>query len=102
MITLEAEVEANFQKFRTSNKAALLATTAALESQANKFFKSYRRIVSLQAWRSELLETAISSGSLSFFLEAQNDALTSHALAGCGSWRSSLQALRSCIENVLF
>jgi hypothetical protein len=48
------------------------------------------------------LEARISDASLSFFLEAQNDALTSHVFANLGSWRSALKALRSGIENVMF
>lgn len=65
------------------------------------FFESYRRVVSLQAWRSELLEAHLSEGVFEFFLEAQNDALTSHIVAQSGMWRGALQALRSCIENTL-
>ena len=65
------------------------------------YLTSYRRVASLQAWRGHL-ETRISEGSLAFFLEAQNDALTSHVFASLGSWRSALKALRSCIDNLLF
>jgi hypothetical protein len=65
------------------------------------FLLSYRRIASLQGWRS-FLDGRISDPCLSFFLEAQNDALVSHVLANLGSWRSSLKSLRGCIENILF
>jgi hypothetical protein len=75
--------------------------SAELAKQQPKFLDSYRRMVSLQAWRA-FLETRISDASLSFFLEAQNDALTSHVFANLGSWRSALKSLRSSIENVMF
>ena len=63
---------------------------------------SYRGVCSLQAWRTSLLAEKIGPEALGFFLEGQNDALTSHVLAQVGAWRSALKALRSCIENVLF
>ena len=52
--------------------------------------------------RSLVLEGHLSPGALSFYTEAQNDALLSHFLARIGAWRSSLQALRSVLENSLF
>jgi hypothetical protein len=102
MKRLVEEVEQNFKKFCRSYKTEAQDTAAKLETYQAKYLESYRRMVSLQAWRSELLENTISAESLSFFLEAQNDALTSHVLASFGAWRSSLKSLRSCIENILF
>jgi hypothetical protein len=102
MNRLEKEVEENYDKFVASYRKGIKDTANSLEAQKEKYLESYRRIVSLQAWRSELLEPTVSPDSLAFFLEAQNDALTSHVLASFGSWRSSLKSLRSCIENVMY
>jgi len=44
----------------------------------------------------------LTEDSEAFFFEAQNDFLTSHCLARCGSFRQSLKALRSGLENVYF
>lgn len=44
----------------------------------------------------------MSSDSLAFFAEAQNDALVSHVFARMGAWRSALKSLRSCLENVCY
>jgi len=101
MTNLKAEIEANSAKFATSWRARLDTVISSLGSEDPKFVKSYLRLVSLQAWRADLLEEIIPSGALAFFLEAQNDALLSHVLARMGHWRSALQALRSCLENVL-
>ena len=66
------------------------------------FRDAYRRVVSLQAWRVLLFERQYpSSGVISLFLEAQNDALLSVVLAHTAMWRPALQLLRSCIENIL-
>lgn len=66
-----------------------------------KYISSYSRLTSLQAWNSYLLQNLMTSDAHSFFIEAQNDALNSHVLARNGMWRSSLQSLRSTIENIL-
>jgi hypothetical protein len=101
MSLLLKETETNFKGFDTDWRRNMSAVAAELAKDSALFLASYQRLVSLQAWRSHL-ETRISEGSLAFFLEAQNDALTSHVFACLGSWRSALKALRSCIDNVLF
>ena len=66
------------------------------------FFRdSYRRVVSLQAWRVRLVEPNCTSTAAEMLLEAQNDALMSVVLAHLAMWRPALQCLRSCIESVL-
>jgi hypothetical protein len=102
MKTLEAEIAGNFGRFCAAYKGKAQETADALAKHNGAYLDSYRRLVSIQAWRAELLESLLSPGSLAFFLEAQNDAITSHVLAAYGGWRSSLKALRSCIENVCF
>jgi hypothetical protein len=101
MKIFQQEVEENYSRFAVSLRDSAQQTAKDLESNRDKYLESYRRLTSLQAWRSELLETTMSPGGLGFFLEAQNDALTSHALATFGAWRSALKSLRSCIENTL-
>ena len=90
--------ETKFQVVRPWRK--MTASSTELAKDNSIYLNSYR-IASLQAWRTHL-ESRITEGSLAFFLEAQNDALTSHVFASLGSWRSALKALRSCIDNVLF
>jgi hypothetical protein len=99
---LEMELEQRFDAFCKSYKDSARATAESLESQRPQFLTSYRRMATLQAWRTELLEKTISPDSLAFFLEPQNDALTSHVLASYGAWRSALKCIRSCIENVIY
>ena len=65
------------------------------------FRASYRRVVSLQAWRDRYFDRCHSNAVSSMFLEAQNDALMSIVLAHMSVWRPALQSLRSCLENVL-
>lgn len=101
MSLLLKETETNFKSFDAAWRAEMARVAAELSKENAIFLTSYRRIVSLQAWRT-FLEPQISADSLAFFLEAQNDALTSHVFANLGSWRSALKALRSCIENVAF
>lgn len=97
------EIENNFGNFAKKWRAERQNADGNLQKQGNKiYFESYKKIVSLQAWRECLLQSNISADSLSFFLEAQNDALVSHVLAQHGMWRSALQSLRSMIENVAF
>jgi hypothetical protein len=96
------EVDENFATFSAGWPAEREASVTVLGSQVDKYKSSYRRLVSLQAWRSSLLEQSLSPESLAFFLEAQNDGLVSHVLARSGSWRAALKALRSLIENTCF
>ena len=102
MKQLAREIEANFDAFSASWKTGLETVTQELDGEQDRYLKSYRRLVSLQAWRADLLESIISAESLGFFLEAQNDALVSHVFARCGSWRSALKSLRSSVENICF
>jgi len=96
------EVDSNFQRFFNSLPAGISGTIASLAQQTKIYRDSYRRLVSLQAWRSELIEKIIAPDADAFFKEAQNDALMSHSLARQGAWRVALMCLRSCIENTLY
>lgn len=102
MQTYIDEVDANFQRFFGSLPVGINATVDSLAQQEQTYRDSYRRLVSLQAWRSELIEKIVASGAEAFFKEAQNDALMSHSLARQGAWRVALMCLRSCIENTLY
>ncbi len=98
---LASEIEANFRRFQKKSAEECRAAETALKSHDAVFSRSYKRLVSLQAWRADLLESVVAGDALAFFIEAQNDGLAAHALASLGSWRASLQSLRGCIENVL-
>jgi len=99
-----AEIESNYSVFNQDwrNKQGHISNKLSTLYDSTYYIESYRRIVSLQAWRTCFFEQHISEGSLGFFLEAQNDALVSHVLAQQGMWRSSLKSLRSVIENIAF
>ncbi|MES2018754.1 MAG: hypothetical protein V4484_19865 [Pseudomonadota bacterium] len=102
MQTYVEEVDANFRRFFVSLPNDVNATVISLANQDEKYRESYRRLVSLQAWRSELIEKIVPPNAEAFFKEAQNDALMSHSLARQGAWRVALMCLRSCIENTLY
>jgi len=96
---LKAEVEENFKDFATRSTAELQASQTALAARASAYQRDYERLVSLQAWRTHIMEPRAATG-LPFFLEAQNDGLVAHIMARQGAWRTSLMSLRSAIENV--
>lgn len=100
-MTISAEVDANYARFTAQWKGDLADSIGALDAHDSDYADSYRRLVSLQAWRTSVLEQSMPEGSLAFFVEAQNDALSSHIMARTGSWRFALKALRSFLENVL-
>lgn len=100
MTPLEKELENNHQAFRLDWTSQAEKNWAKLEGRP-AFISSYRRLSGLNAIQHTLVIPNFSNASAAFFLEAQNDALVSHVNANVGGWRSALQALRSCIENVL-
>src|SRR5258708_4715768 len=102
MNDLKDEIRHKFEKFEAVWRPELLDVIDSLGKAKDVYFQSYLQLVSLNAWRNELLASAISPDSVSFFLEAQNDGLVSHVLARMGAWRSALKSLRSCLENVAF
>jgi hypothetical protein len=97
---LADELGANFTTFETRWTKELTDALGALGNE-QVFKDAFGRLVSLQAWRSELLEEKLAGGSLQFALEGQNDLLVSYILARGGQWRSSLQAQRAALENYL-
>lgn len=102
MNNLRAEIGLNFDNFFHSLPAEVSAVTESLSNEKERFLESYFRLVTLQAWRANIIDVISDSAANEFFKEAQNDALVSHSLARQGSWRVALICLRSCIENVLF
>jgi hypothetical protein len=102
MSVTKREIETNFDQFTSSWKSDLPTVISTLDSQRSDFLQSYSRLVSLNAWRANILETEVSTEGVEFFAEALNDALVSHVYARLGSWRSALMSLRSCIENVCY
>lgn len=102
MNLLAKEIEHNYIAFDAKWQDDMMVVSSSLSTHKDKYLTSYKRLTSLQAWRTTVINARVSKESASFFLEAQNDALVSHVFARMGSWRSALKALRSCIENVLF
>jgi len=100
--TLRDEILNNFTKFESDWSDELLAAKLGLVPALNKFEQSYLRISSIQAWRVSVILGNVCEGAEAFFFEAQNDLLTSHCLARCGSFRQALKALRSAVENIFF
>lgn len=97
---LRDEIDGNFARYRSKWPKQKETAFTALQSTEAAYKRSYRRLTSLQAWRSGVLDKSHSAETLSFFLEAQNDGLYSHCLAQMGAWRLALQALRCCLENI--
>lgn len=102
MPDLKDEIVSNFNNFHAKWQAELSTVQTTLASSEAIYLDSYRRLISLNAWRELLLKNIMSAEPYGFFCEAQNDAISSHVFARLGSWRAALQCLRSCIENVFF
>src|SRR5262249_37224992 len=100
MSTLEQELDVNYAAFRADWNASATDNWAALGGH-RAYAESYRRLCCLQTIKNELVIPNFSGASAAFFSKGHNDALVSHVNASFGAWRSSLQALRSCLENVL-
>jgi hypothetical protein len=100
MTITEQEIKENYEEFYGD-------WTTQIEKNWNDlkilpvFLESYRRICALNAIKKTLVIPYSKKDSADFFLEAHNDAIVSHVSASFGSWRSSLQSLRSIIENSL-
>lgn len=90
----------NYSEFEARWNKEWNLTSSALASKP-EYLGAYKLLVSLQAWRSELLEEKLGQKAGQFCLEGQNDLLVSYILARSGQWRSSLQSQRSAIENYL-
>jgi len=101
MQDLKDEIRQAFEKFEPAWQGELSGVIRNLARSDADYFESYLELVSLNAWRKDLLSTTISSDSVSFFLEAQNDGLVSHVFARMGAWRSALKSLRSCMEDMV-
>jgi len=100
MTHLRDEIDANHAVFFKDWTAALAKNVKDLESNP-VFVESYRRITVLQAIKAHIVVPNYTAESAAFYSEAHNDALVSHVAASAGAWRTALQSLRSCIENVL-
>jgi hypothetical protein len=100
MMTLKTEITANFESFSAGWQQKLEVVREELSKRKGEFAASYEQLASIGAWAG-LLEGEMSKESFAFFREAQNDALVSHVMARCGSWRVAHKALRSMMENVV-
>lgn len=101
MKLLLPEVDNNARAFAERFPSEIALSCERGLGNSDGFRDSYRRVVSLQAWRDIHFEQTHSASVASLFLEAQNDALLSLVLAHTAMWRPALQSLRSCIENIL-
>ena len=102
MDNLKHEINENYEVFRSNWKTQLDETFEDLGLDQNKYKISNKRLVSLQAWKTELLENILSPDVLEFYIEAQNGAILSHIFANIGTWRAALRSLRCCVDNPLF
>lgn len=100
-MSLIDDVDHNFSRFSLRWREDLSTAQRNLEQHEEKFRLSYRRIISIQSWRENVLEPQLPGEALGFFEEAQNDLLSGHILACSGGWRYALKSLRSFIENSL-
>ena len=92
------EIIANSVHFLDSIPNESRAASDSLRSSP-RYTRAYVLLTSLQAWRVFVIEPQYLTG-LDFFIEAQNDCLSSLALSCIGARRSALQNLRSAIENI--
>jgi len=99
-MTFLKETEANFLKFSKEWEDSALRNKNTLHKE-EQYLQSYRRMAALQSLKIDILQPSLSVESMAFINEAHNDALFSHVAASMGAWRSSLQSLRSCLENCL-
>jgi hypothetical protein len=100
MSQLESEIDANYETFFKGWTAQASKNWKSL-TKSDIYKESYRRLCAFQALKAHIVTSHYSKGSAAFFFEAHNDSLVSHVSASIGSWRTALQALRSCEENVL-
>jgi hypothetical protein len=100
MNSLQVELDANFDNFHSDWTSQAVQNWNTLRP-LNVFRQSYRRIALLNALKTDIVVPLFSGGSAAFFFEAHNDALVSHVNASFGAWRSSLKAMRSCVENTV-
>lgn len=97
---LVAEIDENRRQFEVEWIQAARAHRDALGG-LQAFAESYRRLAAFGSLIRDVAIPSMSQDAGSFLFEAHNDALTSHILARHGAWRSSLQSLRSVIEDCL-
>ncbi len=97
---MSPELQANYLRFESTWTADSLNAEGILRGDSI-FEDAFRRLVTMQSWRSEILVEHLKSGPLQFALEGQNDLLVSYALARTGQWRAALQSQRAALENYL-
>ena len=94
------DIAANFVKFQKKWWDDSVAAHAN-NNASPQFGSAYQLLAAFNALRENIIAPASAPEPLAFFLEAQNDGLTSLILAELGMWRTSLQSLRSFIESAL-
>ena len=68
MKNLNSELKKNFDLFKIELKKSYSETFKKLETEENKFFSSYKRLASLEAWRAYLLEQNRDTGETKWIL----------------------------------
>jgi hypothetical protein len=100
-VALADEIAANYERFfGVWTKEA--NTNFAWAKAKPKLVESYQRLAAIRAVRLNVVEQEVSPKSAAFFLEANNDLVTSHVCAHLAAWRAALKFLRSAIENTLY
>ncbi|NGO56245.1 hypothetical protein, partial [Allomesorhizobium camelthorni] len=97
--SIEREIAANSMRFYEDWLADLVDNAKHL-SKDKLHVESFARLSALNGVIS-VVSASFDPESRKFLLEAQNDAVLSHVGATFGSWRLSLQSLRSFAENSL-
>lgn len=100
MVKVSAEINENYLAFSTKVSNSIAGNISHFKGD-RKLVESYARIAAINALKVDIVEPHFPSGAAHFFFEAHNDSLISHVNASYGSWRSALQALRSCMENTM-
>lgn len=101
MSDLGSELKSNYKRFRTTLRKDFVVADKAIDADGKIFLDAYRRLATLNSWRADVLAPLINPDVMAFVLEAQNDGICSLSFATVGAWRTSLQSLRSMIENTV-
>jgi hypothetical protein len=99
-LSLSAEIDANYARFFEAWSAEATGNVAYSRGK-EALLESHRRLAAFRALRVHVVETTLSDRAAAFFLEANNDLVTSHVCAHMCAWRAALKFLRSAVENTL-
>ncbi len=100
MTDISPEIDENYQNFIELLKSKLTQNIDQISSDP-RLKNAYARAGALNAIKLDVSNPNVVPEAQAFLVEAHNDILVSLVTASFGSWRSSLQSLRSALENTM-